>query len=94
MASAILLSERPEEDLQIFNRGVGGDRIVNLYARMAVDGYVLQPELMSVLVGVNDTCLDGQRPNGVPLGAPCLPCLPCLPCQMLLHKAPAAVHCR
>ena len=30
MASAILLSERPEEDLQIFNRGVGGDRIVNV----------------------------------------------------------------
>ena len=60
---------------------------------MAVDGYVLQPELMSVLVGVNDTCLDGQRPNGVPLGTPCLDCLPC---QMLLHKAPAAaaVHCR
>jgi lysophospholipase L1-like esterase len=67
MASAILLSERPAEDLKIFNKGVGGDRIVNLYARMAADGYVLKPELMSVLVGVNDTCLNGTRPNGVPL---------------------------
>ena len=34
---------------------------------MAVDGYVLRPEMMSVLVGVNDTCLDGTRPNGIPL---------------------------
>ena len=54
---------------------------------MAVDGYNLQPELMSVLVGVNDTCLDGQRPNGVPLGTYGLPCLPCLmllrPCCLL-----------
>ena len=49
-----------------------------LYARMAVDGYVLQPELMSVLVGVNDTCLDGQRPNGVPLGLPLTCPLRCL----------------
>ena len=30
MVSAILLSERPEEGLKIYNRGVGGDRIVNL----------------------------------------------------------------
>ena len=34
---------------------------------MAVDGYVLKPEMMSVLVGVNDTCLNGTRLNGVPL---------------------------
>ena len=34
---------------------------------MAVDGYVLKPEMMSVLVGVNDTCLNGTRFNGVPL---------------------------
>eukprot|EP01043_Picozoa_sp_COSAG02_P030961 COSAG02_NODE_2001_length_10139_cov_15.596116_3_plen_133_part_00 len=34
---------------------------------MAVDGYVLRPEMMSVLVGVNDTCLNGTRPNGIPL---------------------------
>lgn len=34
---------------------------------MAVDGYVLKPQMMSVLVGVNDTCLNGTRPNGVPL---------------------------
>ena len=30
MAAALLLSDRPEEDLKIYNRGVGGDRIVNL----------------------------------------------------------------
>jgi hypothetical protein len=34
---------------------------------MAVDGYVLQPDMMSVLVGVNDTCLNGARPNGIAL---------------------------
>jgi hypothetical protein len=30
MAAALLLSDRPKEDLKIYNRGVGGDRIVNL----------------------------------------------------------------
>eukprot|EP01043_Picozoa_sp_COSAG02_P030960 COSAG02_NODE_2001_length_10139_cov_15.596116_2_plen_105_part_00 len=30
MAAALLLSDRPKDDLKIYNRGVGGDRIVNL----------------------------------------------------------------
>ncbi len=30
MTAALLLSDRPKEDLKIYNRGVGGDRIVNL----------------------------------------------------------------
>ena len=67
MAAAMLLADHPRLDLQCHNRGVGGNRIVDVYARMAADGTVLAPDLMSVLIGVNDTCLDGERPNGVPV---------------------------
>ena len=28
---------------------------------------VIQPDVMSVLIGVNDTCLGGERANGVPV---------------------------
>ncbi len=36
------------------NRGVGGNRIVDLYARMKSDIVNLKPDYMSILIGVND----------------------------------------
>jgi lysophospholipase L1-like esterase len=67
MTAAALLMGRPGDGLKCHNRGVGGNRIVDVYARMAADGTALKPDLVSMLIGVNDTCLDGERPNGVPV---------------------------
>ena len=36
------------------NRGVGGDRILDIYARIVRDIIVVKPDVMSLLVGVND----------------------------------------
>ncbi|WP_342423870.1 SGNH/GDSL hydrolase family protein [Paenibacillus sp. FSL E2-0178] len=36
------------------NRGVSGDRISDLYARWNEDAIYLQPDVLSILVGVND----------------------------------------
>lgn len=49
-----------------FNRGVSGDRIVDIYARMQKDLLNLAPDCLSILVGVNDVWhgLEAQR-NGV-----------------------------
>jgi len=50
-----LLALRPADGLRTFNRGVGGDTIHHLDARWRLDAIDLQPSLLSVLIGVNDT---------------------------------------
>ena len=47
------------------NRGVGGDRVVDIYARMKKDILNLKPDYMSLLVGVNDVWHELSCGNGV-----------------------------
>lgn len=48
------------------NRGVSGNRVVDLYARMKADILNLKPDVMSILIGVNDVWHElGENPNGV-----------------------------
>ena len=37
-----------------YNRGVSGDRVLDLYARIVKDVLNLKPDVMSILIGVND----------------------------------------
>lgn len=39
---------------EVINRGISGDRIVDLYARIKRDVWNLQPDVLSILVGIND----------------------------------------
>lgn len=67
MAAAELLSTRPADCLRVFNRGVSGNRVVDLYARIQGDILNLKPDVLSILIGVNDTW-HGKNPdwsNGV-----------------------------
>ena len=67
MAAAELLSNRPSDSLRVFNRGISGNRVVDLYARIQGDILNLKPDLLSILIGVNDTW-HGKNPdwsNGV-----------------------------
>ncbi len=51
---------------EFLNRGISGNRIVDLYARIKSDIINLQPDLMSILIGVNDVWHElGENPNGV-----------------------------
>lgn len=51
---------------EIYNRGISGDRIVDLYARIKRDVWNVQPNVLSILIGVNDVWHDlGENPNGV-----------------------------
>lgn len=51
---------------QVYNRGVSGDRIVDLYARMKRDIINLKPDYLSILIGVNDVWQEfNENPNGV-----------------------------
>ena len=63
--AARLLYGRPADGLQVYNRGVGGNRVVDLYARWKIDAINLKPDLISILIGVNDTWHEFTRNNGV-----------------------------
>lgn len=47
------------------NRGISGDRIVDLYARIKLDIINLKPDYMSILIGVNDVWHEIAQRNGV-----------------------------
>ena len=65
MAAAQLLSTKPAARFQFFNRGISGNRIVDLYARMKSDLINLKPNIVSILIGVNDTWHEHVSQNGV-----------------------------
>lgn len=60
-----LLLEHPAKNLQFYNRGVSGNRITDLYARIREDILNLKPALLSILIGVNDTWHGFQYNGGV-----------------------------
>ena len=53
------------QQYEIINRGIGGHRIVDLYARVKKDVWNLKPDVLSVLIGVNDVWHELYGENGV-----------------------------
>ena len=65
LVEATLGLEEPNQHV-FLNRGISGNRIVDLYARIKSDIINLKPDLMSILIGVNDVWHEtGDNPNGV-----------------------------
>lgn len=56
--------ERPEE-FHFINKGINGNRIVDIYARMKIDIINLKPDVMTLLIGVNDVWHELAHKNGV-----------------------------
>lgn len=52
-------------NFEFINRGISGDRVVDLYARIKKDIINLEPDYMSVLIGVNDVWHEIREKNGV-----------------------------
>ena len=50
---------------EIVNRGISGNRIVDLYARIKVDVWNHNPDVLSILIGVNDVWHEWSVQNGV-----------------------------
>ncbi len=59
------LFEKSLTGYEILNRGISGNRIVDLYARVKSDLWNLNPNLISILIGVNDVWHEINRQNGV-----------------------------
>ena len=54
LAAASMLVDRPEGELKIFNRGISGNKVYQLDERWQVDCLDLKPNVLSILIGVND----------------------------------------
>jgi lysophospholipase L1-like esterase len=61
-----LMTKEPNK-YEIYNRGVGGNRVVDLYARIKKDLWNLEPDLISIFIGVNDVWHEIGEHNGVEL---------------------------
>lgn len=59
-----LYGENPQK-YEVINRGIGGNRVVDLYARIKSDVWNLQPDVLSVLIGINDVASEIYDRNGV-----------------------------
>ena len=64
LASEYLRKRKGE--IEFINKGVSGNRIVDLYARIKDDIINFKPDVMSILIGVNDVWHEFyESPNGV-----------------------------
>lgn len=52
--AAELGAKYPERGLQFVNKGISGDKISDLMARWKTDALELNPDLISILIGIND----------------------------------------
>ncbi len=64
LVAADLLKNKKGE-FEFINKGVSGNRIVDLYARIKDDIINLKPDVMSILIGVNDVWHELSVQNGV-----------------------------
>lgn len=64
LVKASLGMDHPNE-YEFINRGVSGNRVVDLYARIKSDFINLKPDYASIYIGVNDTWHEITNSNGV-----------------------------
>lgn len=48
--------EYMDKNLKFVNKGISGNRIVDLYARLKEDLINIKPDILSILIGVNEIC--------------------------------------
>lgn len=54
LAATDLLSRYPDKNLQIYNKGISGNKVFQLADRWEADCLVLKPNVLSIMIGVND----------------------------------------
>jgi len=57
LLTIMLPDKYPEHEFKFVNRGVSGDKVRDLVCRWDVDCISLQPDWLSILVGINDTLI-------------------------------------
>lgn len=59
------LSVKYPQQLQFLNFGISGNRVVDIYSRIKADFWNHQPDVFSLLIGVNDVWHEVGHHNGV-----------------------------
>lgn len=54
LTASELLGTHPDKDLKIYNRGISGHKVFQLANRWDLDALALKPDVLSILIGVND----------------------------------------
>jgi lysophospholipase L1-like esterase len=54
LAMSRLLADHPLLGLEVLNRGISGNRVPDLAERWATDCLKLEPDVLSILIGIND----------------------------------------
>jgi len=57
LTTKILEDRYPKANLKFINRGISGDKIRDLQLRWEADCISLNPDILSILIGVNDTLI-------------------------------------
>ncbi len=65
IAAARLGFNHPEKNYHFINRGISGNTAPDLYARWQEDALYLMPEVISILVGINDASMEKRAPEGM-----------------------------
>ena len=66
-AAQLLRAQRPDVDFTFWNRGIGCDETQHLLARIEPDLIALQPDVVSLLIGINDTWHHADARDWMPL---------------------------
>ena len=66
-AAGLYNAMHPEMNVKFINRGIGGNRIEDLVTRWRKDCLEIQPDVVSILIGINDTWrrYDNNDPTSV-----------------------------
>jgi len=65
LVASELLATEVEKSLKIINKGISGNRVVDLYARWKSDILNEKPDVLSILIGINDTWHKFLSNNGI-----------------------------
>lgn len=67
MAAGLFMSRYPELNVTFMNRGISGNRAVDLQARWKHDCIALRPTVISIMIGINDTWrrFDSNDPTSI-----------------------------
>lgn len=56
LINAKLGAKYPEKGYRFINRGISGNRIADLFGRWKEDALKYSPDILSIMIGVNDVC--------------------------------------
>ncbi|MGZ9584853.1 SGNH/GDSL hydrolase family protein [Paenibacillus marinisediminis] len=55
MAAGLFGAKYPDKHVTFYNRGISGDRVKDLQERWDIDCIALEPTIVSIYIGINDT---------------------------------------